>query len=170
MIHWGPVLVSIMVAFFLFIISLALNKKGYEKGSYYILFFSECAFVISIVFFLVQVYNVYDGVYDKYLSEGLVTLILDDLLDAKGWGIVFMSMGITGLIFWILTNKWFYFADEGYRYMNPAITFIGLILGMIFLIGFTDVLKGFSLILGIIGTIIGILIGIKKLTDHKNSK
>ncbi len=51
--------------------------------------------------------------------------------------------------------------DELYGYL----ALLSLVIGIVFSVGFFDFLEGVALILGILATIIGIMVGIKKLSS-----
>jgi len=70
----------------------------------------------------------------------------------------FIMSGVGG-IYWKLSSIVPSVDDEPYI----GLSIFGLVVGLIFAIGFIPFLEGVALVLGIIGTIIGIFIGLKKL-------
>lgn len=154
------IILFFVIAVVSFIIALNFDKRN--KESLWLLILSQVCLAAAIGSLLTLVL-----VINPMLSGVREFSILNYLIDFIGY--ISLSIGFTAILYWVIAENWFDFdGDDEYKFAFIGPLIGGFILGLIMLIGFTETFTGIKLILGVIASIIGILIGIKKLFVSKS--
>jgi len=103
----------------------------------------------------------------EVFESGLIEFVKWKASGFGGWSVLIatdefcfaMAAGVMFLLAW--------FVDAAEQVLYGFIALLGLVWGLVFLLGFFVFFEGLALILGLVATIIGIMVGLRKLDSWK---
>jgi len=167
----NPIWLLSSLAIVLLMVAIVVNKSesGSEKLSLRLLATSGFILFLAIQY----LFTIFGGFhYHTYSSieDFRYSISMNDINWFKEIAYIFLSQGIVWVIYYFILDSWFEFFNH-YEVPPKSVALwfgiFSLVIGGIIYMGVNESLEVLSIILGIIATIVGILVGLKKLSEKK---